>query len=354
MAVTSTLETNEPLSVAPSQEREERQVPSSFRRVDWPIVAGSQVRHGAPGPAAGVSGQVDLLSAIDELSCFDSQDAVLKRAVELLRERMNLERCAIFLFQEQDSLLHGSWGTDHVGQTTDEHRIAFQCGPNHREAFRRARAGADRWLLLEDAPRTVQIKGETRVLENGWIVLTPIMSARRPLGLLANDGALTGSLIDEFQQNQAAIFCALLARLMELRAEGSSFYSPFRGKQPATMACTEVVSRAIELLLRNPGIDRESLASELATSSSRIGRLFKTEMGISITEFRNRLRLEEFLLLVHQSGGNLLEAALEAGFGSYAQFHRVFRQLLGTTPREYLSLNESERVPPPSSGVARS
>ncbi len=327
---------------------------AAFRRVDWPIVARSQVQNGTPGPASWVSGVVDLLSAIDELSCYESQDAVLKRAVELLRERVSLERCAIFLFQEQDSLLHGYWGTDHLGRTTDEHRIAFQCGPNHKEAFRRARAGADRWLLLEDAPRTVQIDGETQILENGWIVLTPIVSARRPLGLLANDGALSGATLDVPQQNRVAIFCALLANLMELRDDGHTFYSPFRGKQPATMACTEVVSRAIELLLRDPSVGREVLASKLGTSSSRLGRLFKTEMGISITEFRNRLRLEEFLLLVHQSGGNLLEAALDAGFGSYAQFHRVFRHLLGTTPREYLSLTESDRTVPPLSGVVRS
>jgi AraC-like DNA-binding protein len=31
----------------------------------------------------------------------------------------------------------------------------------------------------------------------------------------------------------------------------------------------------------------------------------------------------------------LLEAAFEAGFGSYPQFHRVFRQLAGCSPAEY-------------------
>jgi AraC-like DNA-binding protein len=33
---------------------------------------------------------------------------------------------------------------------------------------------------------------------------------------------------------------------------------------------------------------------------------------------------------------NLLEAALEAGFGSYSHFHRVFRAQLHATPRAYL------------------
>jgi AraC-like DNA-binding protein len=30
-----------------------------------------------------------------------------------------------------------------------------------------------------------------------------------------------------------------------------------------------------------------------------------------------------------------LEAALEAGFGSYSQFYRVFRQTIGENPNEY-------------------
>ena len=41
-------------------------------------------------------------------------------------------------------------------------------------------------------------------------------------------------------------------------------------------------------------------------------------------------------MLVDSGGENLLEAALSAGFGSYAQFHRVFRTWRSTTPREYL------------------
>ncbi len=32
----------------------------------------------------------------------------------------------------------------------------------------------------------------------------------------------------------------------------------------------------------------------------------------------------------------LLQAALAAGFGSYAQFHRVFREVRRMTPREFL------------------
>ena len=57
---------------------------------------------------------------------------------------------------------------------------------------------------------------------------------------------------------------------------------------------------------------------------------------MSLVEYRNRLRLDRFAVLLDRGRTNLLEAALAAGFGSYAQFHRVFRALRHMTPREYL------------------
>jgi AraC-like DNA-binding protein len=64
---------------------------------------------------------------------------------------------------------------------------------------------------------------------------------------------------------------------------------------------------------------------------------FRAQIGVSVVGYRNRVRIERFLGLVDLGGGNLLAAALDAGFGSYAQFHRVFRRLLGVTPKEYLT-----------------
>lgn len=317
-----------------------------IRRVDWPIVVGkvnSQAKAGSSG-----SGVVSVLSAIDELSCYDDLDTILRRAVELLRDRIGLERVGLFLLDPEDKLLHGCWGTGLHGQTTDEHAIAFAMGENHQEAFRRAEADGDRWLMLEDAPRTVQMEGETRVLESGWIVLTPIVSARGAVGLLASDGALSGAPVDESKQTQAAVFCSLLANLIELkRDDAKNRPAPaFRARHPRAIAQTDLVSRAVELIRREPSLERAELARKLGTTTGRLGKLFKAEMGFSVTDYRNRLRLETFLGLVERGGGNLLEAALDAGFGSYAQFHRVFRALLGTTPREYLVGREVETSPP--------
>lgn len=46
--------------------------------------------------------------------------------------------------------------------------------------------------------------------------------------------------------------------------------------------------------------------------------------------------LAAFDVLLDKGRTNLLDAALASGFGSYAQFHRVFRAQRRMTPREYL------------------
>jgi len=68
----------------------------------------------------------------------------------------------------------------------------------------------------------------------------------------------------------------------------------------------------------------------------RFARVFKSEMGVSLVRYRNQLRLERFVKIMDGGDKSMHEAALAAGFGSYAQFHRVFHTLRGATPRAFL------------------
>jgi methylphosphotriester-DNA--protein-cysteine methyltransferase len=59
-------------------------------------------------------------------------------------------------------------------------------------------------------------------------------------------------------------------------------------------------------------------------------------MGISLVEYRHRRLMERFFDAVERGQINLLAAALDAGFSSYTQFHRVYRKMFGKSPREDL------------------
>lgn len=105
---------------------------------------------------------------------------------------------------------------------------------------------------------------------------------------------------------------------------------PFRDVHPA-------VERASRLIRDGEAaLSMTNLARRAGLSPARLSRLFHEQTGFTLVEFRNRLRIERFLELygtgVRQT---MLEAALEAGFGSYPQFHRVFTRVMGCAPGHY-------------------
>ena len=79
--------------------------------------------------------------------------------------------------------------------------------------------------------------------------------------------------------------------------------------------------------------DLAALARAARLSPSHLSRIFKQQTGVSISRFRNQQRLHRFLRLYGKGRRTTaLAAALEAGFGSYAQFYRVFREQAGQNP----------------------
>lgn len=85
----------------------------------------------------------------------------------------------------------------------------------------------------------------------------------------------------------------------------------------------------------NDSFSLGELADRAGLSAHRLSRLFKQQTGIALVDFRNRQRVERFLE-IYGTGQRrtMLDAALEAGFGSYAQFHRVFKRVRGCSPVE--------------------
>ncbi len=96
------------------------------------------------------------------------------------------------------------------------------------------------------------------------------------------------------------------------------------------------VSRAMSFLLHDPSRDLTALARKAGISPGQLSRLFKRQVGMNISDFRNHVRLQKFLRIRPQHKQKVLfGVAKEAGFGSYAQFNRAFRREIGCSPEEY-------------------
>jgi AraC-like DNA-binding protein len=301
------------------------------RRVDWTVILGNDPPQPAILENPAPSELASLIASFDELMQLEDVDATLHRAAEIALERVGLQRVGLFLLDAPRNLMLGTWGTDLSGLIVDEHHVMFELGENDREVFRRATRGIP-FTVLDNCPIVEQRANETRVVGRGPVVCTPIRSARANIGIMYNDTGLSGAPFDPAKQALAAILCSLLGTVLDL-SHGHAASS--RGSRSGTGG-HPLVRQTVRLLTKDPSLGGKDLASSQNISLSRLARVFKAEMGMSLVEYRNRLRLERFQVLLDAGGENLLAAALAAGFGSYAQFHRVFRALRGTTPRAYL------------------
>ena len=303
----------------------------SRRRIDWPEIL-------APGAAAPVwrkaparSDVVALLRKLTPLFRVRHPDDLAKRAVELALGALGLVRAGMYFYDDRLDLMVGTWGTD-LGRTViDEHYAMFRLGERGRWAFGRATSGEALWTVVENCPIIVNDTTSTRVVGRGWSVCTPICSERGPLGALYNDAGLTRARVDPRKQANAALLCALVGMLLaEMpRSRGRSFVSGLAAPHPA-------VTKAARMLGHDPSMSGADLAAQLQVSPGRFARVFKSEMGVSMVRYRNQLRLERFVKIMDGGGSNMHDAALAAGFGSYAQFHRVFQALRGTSPRAFM------------------
>ncbi|HEV8247804.1 MAG TPA: helix-turn-helix transcriptional regulator, partial [Polyangiaceae bacterium] len=106
---------------------------------------------------------------------------------------------------------------------------------------------------------------------------------------------------------------------------------------PTGSSVHPAVERAARLIrdevepLRGPELSRA-----VHLSISRLSQLFHEQTGRTLSEFRNEQRLRRFFELYGAGRrATMTEAALEAGFGSYPQFYRVFRRRRDESPGDY-------------------
>lgn len=108
-------------------------------------------------------------------------------------------------------------------------------------------------------------------------------------------------------------------------------------------------------LLREPDAPEsmDALAQRTPLSRERLSRVFAQCFGIGLVQYRNHHRVQRF---IHDYGhgydGSMLRAALDVGFGSYAQFHRAFKQVTGYAPGQHVDRVRKGIIDPARTGPA--
>jgi methylphosphotriester-DNA--protein-cysteine methyltransferase len=118
-----------------------------------------------------------------------------------------------------------------------------------------------------------------------------------------------------------------------------------RQTQDRAVALHPAVREALELLSKGEWEQNLArLAHRCGVSEAFLSRIFGRQMGVSLSRYRNSVRLGRFLEYYRRAEGKTItEAVYAAGFGSYAQFYKVFAQAYGCGPRSGL-IRESNSI----------
>jgi AraC-like DNA-binding protein len=77
------------------------------------------------------------------------------------------------------------------------------------------------------------------------------------------------------------------------------------------------------------------LAREAGLSPYHFLRTFERLTGVTPHQFVMRARLREAAIRLVAESGNVLDIALDCGFGDVSNFNRAFRTEFGASPRAY-------------------
>ncbi|MBA3686396.1 MAG: helix-turn-helix transcriptional regulator, partial [Planctomycetes bacterium] len=97
------------------------------------------------------------------------------------------------------------------------------------------------------------------------------------------------------------------------------------------------VATAVAYLHAHAGeeVTMAELAVETGLSANYLGERFKTELGVPVADYLNRLRVDRARELLAGSDRSVTDIADVVGFAGISYFGKVFRRLTGHTPREY-------------------
>ena len=88
-----------------------------------------------------------------------------------------------------------------------------------------------------------------------------------------------------------------------------------------------------------PGVTLMQIAANLETTPNRLSQAINQGMGKNFHELVNERRVEDFkrrALDPRNRHRTLLAIAFDSGFSSKSSFNRVFKQIAGMSPRQYV------------------
>ena len=165
-----------------------------------------------------------------------------------------------------------------------------------------------------------------------------LRSADRGLALTAEPNRLRSSMDALSQLDGAEQTVALLDLLVWLAR--SAEYRPLSGApvRPASRPESHAaLTAAVQYLEQNHRcrVTRDQIADAASVTPSSLSRLFRRQLGVTVTDYLTGLRLGGAADLLAHTRQSIAEIAFSCGFTNLANFNRRFRTRYGMTPSRY-------------------
>lgn len=79
----------------------------------------------------------------------------------------------------------------------------------------------------------------------------------------------------------------------------------------------------------------EEISNTTPYSYSRLARIFKKIMGISIVDYQRKIKMNFAAELLKTTDNSVLEIVYELGYNSVSYFNHTFRDYFGVSPSAY-------------------
>jgi PAS domain S-box-containing protein len=215
-----------------------------------------------------------------ELTQIDELDRFYKRTIESGRERFGFERLALFLYDEKDRVVLGTYGTDSKGKLADERLVRFS--PNPKGILLRAFERAERFYVDND----VVLHDSLKPIGFGWNAAAVLWNGTQGLGWLVADNLLSQTPASKPLLDILGLYALTIGTLLaqkrtqvdlqasekQLRQSEAKFSTAFRASPAAISIARVSDGRWIEI--------NEALAKMTGYSSEELIGHTSTELGL--------------------------------------------------------------------------
>jgi PAS domain S-box-containing protein len=240
-----------------------------------------------------------LLICINDLSKAESFDALCRSAVEIILEKIGVDRVGIWFFSPDKKTMHGSFGTDSDGRVKDERGSTL---PVNFEFFKSIIQDKKPTLIFE---REKLRDGAGKEVGLGEHAIASLWNGEEAIGFLGADNLIHRRPITEQDEKLLILFAVSLGHLCTLKRVEESLRESEKTQRLFSDRLARVLDAINELSRFGSFDDLCRHAVELGIERlgfDRIGLLFlsedqKTMRGSYGTDETGRLRDERHLQL---------------------------------------------------------